>query len=162
KASSRYSGASSVLLTHRHAPGTGVDPSADQLQQISRWLMNEAQCKSAPPPTAGSTGNPGGNPGSAGSGGSTGNPPPTMTRPMTSDAALALFAQCMDFGEFQQDDVQSVANQGTTGGRCTSCHGQGAGDEWLSNDGQAMFNAWRMEPYIEKFALPRRNGDGTY
>jgi hypothetical protein len=154
KGNNRYYAApgASLLLSHHHT-GAGIDPSPGFVANLTMWLMQEQICATTPPP---------------------GVPPvvmppvvmppvgPVATQPTSANAAIVLFGRCMALSDFVAANVVAISNQGTTSGRCTSCHTQGAGDAWLSTNPQDMFNNWTMQPYLDKFALPRRTPDGTY
>ncbi len=88
--------------------------------------------------------------------------PPAVGAPTSLVEALTLFADCMTFADFQTTQFANVAAQNTAQGQCYSCHSQGTGGAYLSQDGAAFYDNQRAMPYILKFATGTVNEDGSF
>jgi hypothetical protein len=126
---------SSLLITHKHAPGEGPDLNQTQSNNVVAWITQENVERALPP-----------------------QPAPANQGAM----ALAAFGACMKQTDYDNTGMNDLQNQGTNGngGPCTSCHQTGA-YVLLSNAPTSNFQHLMYSPYIMKFALPVFNPDGS-
>ncbi len=92
------------------------------------------------------------------------DPPPTgTTTPTTSREALAQWSSCMSIDDWSSSLVYQWADKGSDRGQCMSCHNQGAGGFYASDDQNQMFEMNRYELYITTFftATPINIADPT-
>jgi len=79
------------------------------------------------------------------------NPNPGTLTPTTSREALAQFSGCMTIDDWLTSQVYRWADKGTERGQCMSCHNQGAGGYYASDDDNEMFEMNRFEIYLTTF-----------
>jgi hypothetical protein len=77
--------------------------------------------------------------------------PPVGTTPTTSREALAQWSGCMSINDWTTSLVFQWANKGSDRGQCMSCHNQGAGGFFASDDENNMFEMNRYEVYLTTF-----------
>ncbi len=77
--------------------------------------------------------------------------PPVSPTPATSREALAQWSGCMTIDDWTTSLVYQWADKGSDRGQCMSCHNQGAGGYYASNDENEMFEMNRYEIYLTTF-----------
>ncbi len=77
--------------------------------------------------------------------------PPVSTTPTTSREALAQWSGCMTINDWTTSLVYQWADKGSERGQCMSCHNQGAGGYYASDDENEMFEMNKYEIYITTF-----------
>ena len=79
------------------------------------------------------------------------DPVDPTTTPTTSREALAQWSACMSVDDWLSSQVYTWANKGSERGQCMSCHNQGAGGYYASNDPNEMYSMNRYELFITTF-----------
>ena len=79
------------------------------------------------------------------------NPNPGTTTPTTSREALAQWSACMSIDDWNASGVAQWADKGSERGQCMSCHNQGAGGFYASDDDNEMYEMNKYEIYITTF-----------
>jgi len=67
----------------------------------------------------------------------------------------------MSLTDWNNANMDSVANQNTTAGPCKSCHVTGTGGAFLSEDSSQTFEMNHQMPYILKLVLPEQDANGS-
>jgi len=114
-----------------HDNGAAPSWTDDQKATISSWLLAEADergISTDPDPQP------------------QGSPTPTTSR-----EALAQWSSCMSIDDWLSSQVYTWAQKGSERGQCMSCHNQGAGGYYASDDPNQMFEMNRYEIYITTF-----------
>jgi len=113
-----------------HDNGAAPGWTDDQKATITDWLLAEADERgiSTQPP-----------------------PDPGTTTPTTSREALAQWSACMNIDDWNSSQVYTWAQKGSERGQCMSCHNQGAGGFYASNDPNQMYMMNQYEIFITTF-----------
>ncbi len=131
-----FNPAQAPLLTYgASATHSGPELTTAQVALIETWLVQEAMDRDID---------------------ISGTPPPGPVGQVSSRQALAKFAACMTFGDWDANvgnlSMQDWNNKGSNGGDCGNCHGEtGAGAFYTSATSQVAFDMNRTELFIRTF-----------
>lgn len=118
-----------------HDGGNARAWTATEKETISAWLLSEATERGLDVDDPGTPPDP---------------TDPTAV-PKTSREALAKFSACMSINDWQNSQIYTWADKGSDRGQCMSCHNQGAGGFYASDDDNEMFEMNRYEIFITTF-----------
>ncbi|HVY45806.1 MAG TPA: hypothetical protein VHB21_08005 [Minicystis sp.] len=139
----------SILVSRGSIAHTGPAMTPSQLAEVKNWLNMEVAERHLT------------DPGGAGGGGG-GSP-----APMTLSEALDGYGQCMDYNMWQNpptgSSLDNLPNMQTDEGvPCRSCHSNGLGGNWLSNDSQMTFNMNQKYPYVLRQVTGTVDAQGNF
>ena len=76
--------------------------------------------------------------------------------------ALERFGTCFHYNEWSTYNVAAIANVQSSQGACISCHTDGRGGFYVSDNSQEMYTRWKSAPYVQKLVDAAINADGSF
>ena len=120
-------GLANLVNKGEHDNGNAPAWSTDEASTITSWLLAEADERGIDTDP---------------------NPNPGTTTPTTSREALAQWSACMSIDDWLTSQVYTWATKGSERGQCMSCHNQGAGGFYASDDENEMYTMNKYEVFI--------------
>jgi cytochrome c553 len=76
--------------------------------------------------------------------------------------ALAMFGECMNYDDWTETGMNTIANSQTAAGSCNGCHASGEAGFWIGANDLESFEMNRLFPYVKRLVTGTVDENGAF